>query len=193
MRRVGFGYLCFETLLSGRATAQFWGCAPARSNMTTLVPMTEAVFAAYVEESIHSYAEEKVVARLWSPAESIELSRKSFAELLPNGLATKDHYLFSIRDTTEAVTVGMLWIAAQERAGGRIAYIYDVSVRLEHQRKGYATRAFAALEEEVRRLGLSGIALNVFGHNAGAHSLYQKLGYRPTHINMYKAIGPIVG
>ena len=57
------------------------------------------------------------------------------------------------------------------------------------QRKGHAARALRALEGEMRALGLSGIALHVFGQNAAAHALYVQLGYLPTNINMFKAIG----
>ena len=89
--------------------------------------------------------------------------------------------------------VGMLWIAGLERAGQRIAYVYDISVRPEHRRKGHAASAFAALEGKVRELGLSGIALHVFGHNAGAVALYTKLGYQATNINMFKAVDPQAG
>ena len=56
------------------------------------------------------------------------------------------------------------------------------------QREGHALRAFVALEDEVRRLGLSGIALHVFGHNTGAQALYAKLGFHPTNISLYKPV-----
>jgi len=81
-----------------------------------------------------------------------------------------------------------LWFAVQTKFNARIAYVFDVSVRPERQREGHAYRAFLALEDEVRRRGLSGIALHVFGHNPGAQALYAKLGYRPTNINMYKPL-----
>ena len=51
-----------------------------------------------------------------------------------------------------------------------------------------AFRAFLAVEAEARRLGLAGIGLHVFGHNTGAQALYAKLGYVPTHINLYKPL-----
>jgi ribosomal protein S18 acetylase RimI-like enzyme len=70
----------------------------------------------------------------------------------------------------------------------RIAYIYDLAIDPAHQRRGHATRALRALEEEVHALGLAGIALHVFGHNVGAQTLYAKLGYEPTNINMYKPV-----
>lgn len=151
--------------------------------------MTESEFLAFAEEAVPAFAADKIASGHWSQDAALELSRKSFEELLPHGLASPDNFLFTIRDTANQANVGMVWIAVQERAGKRIAYVYDVTVQPEHQRKGHATRAFLALESEVRKLGLSGIALNVFGHNAGAHALYVKLGYQPTNINMFKAIG----
>ena len=45
-----------------------------------------------------------------------------------------------------------------------------------------------AAEAEVRRLGLYGIGLHVFGHNSGARLLYERLGYRTTNINMFKSL-----
>jgi hypothetical protein len=72
--------------------------------------------------------------------------------------------------------VGMLWFAAQERAGKHIAYVYDVYILTAHQRKGHATRAFAALDDLARERGLSGVALHVFGHNVGAQTLYPQAG-----------------
>jgi ribosomal protein S18 acetylase RimI-like enzyme len=150
--------------------------------------MTDGEFGAFSAEAIPAYAADKVTSGQWSKDEALELSRKSFDELLPLGLATPNNYLFTIRNSAEQISVGMLWIAVQDRGGKRIAYVYDVSVKPEHQREGYATRALSALEDKVRALGLSGIALHVFGHNAVAHALYVKLGYQPTNISMFKAI-----
>jgi ribosomal protein S18 acetylase RimI-like enzyme len=156
--------------------------------MTVLAPMTDVEYSAFVADSVPAYAADKVAAGQWSEADALDLAQKSFDELLPKGLRTPDNHLYSIRDAREGLGVGMVWIAAQDRAGQRIAYVYDVSVKPEHQRQGHATRAFLALEEEVHRLGLKGIALHVFGHNVAAQTLYRKLGYTPTNINMYKPI-----
>ena len=82
----------------------------------------------------------------------------------------------------------MLWFAVQEQAGRRVAYVYDVGIRPEYQRRGYATAAFTALEGETRARGLAGIGLHVFGHNPGARALYEKLGYEATNIHMFKKV-----
>ena len=57
-----------------------------------------------------------------------------------------------------------------------------------HRRQGHATKAFAALEQEVLALGLSGIGLHVFVHNSAAHALYVTLGYAATNITMFKVL-----
>ena len=67
---------------------------------------------------------------------------------------------------------------------------FDVSVWPKRQREGHAFRAFVDLEDEVRRLDLSGIALHVFGRNKGAQALYAKLGFQPTNISLFKPVGP---
>jgi ribosomal protein S18 acetylase RimI-like enzyme len=83
----------------------------------------------------------------------------------------------------------MVWFALKERAGTQIAHLYNIEISPGHQHQGHAQRALRALEKEVQRLGLSGIALHVFGHNTSAQALYTKLGYVPTNINMFKAVG----
>lgn len=154
--------------------------------------MSDAEYAAYAEESIPDYAAEKVASGQWTAEESLALAKRSFDELLPQGRHTPDHHLFTVLDG-QSVAVGMLWIAAQVRAGQRIAYVYDVGIKPEHRRKGHAAGAFMALESKARELGLSGVALHVFGHNLAAQALYAKLGYAPTNINMFKPLPRGVG
>ena len=157
--------------------------------VTMFVPMTEDEFAEYVEAAIPDYARDKVASGQWTEAESLSLSRKGYAELLPQGIRTPDHFLYTLRDAATDGKVGVLWYASQEQAGRRVAYVYDNLVYPEHQRQGHATRAFTLLEQEVRRRGLSGIALHVFGHNTGAKDLYEQIGFRATNISMFKAVG----
>jgi ribosomal protein S18 acetylase RimI-like enzyme len=158
--------------------------------MAVLVPMSEAEYAAFLADVVPAYAADKVLSGQWSQAESLDLSRQTFAELLPQGLATAENYLFSILDEAGEVRVGRIWMGVQERAGRRIACVNDLSIELEHRRQGHATRALLALEEHVRALGLSDIGLHVFGHNVAAQALYAKLGYAPTNINLFKVLGP---
>ena len=83
----------------------------------------------------------------------------------------------------------MLWFAVKEEFNSRIAYVFDIDIAQARRREGHAFRAFLALEAEVERLGLSGIALHVFGHNTSAQALYAKLGFRPTNVSLFKPVG----
>ena len=156
--------------------------------MPVLRPMTQAEYVAWLKETIPAYAADKVASGQWSEDESLQLSKKNLEELLPQGLTTPDNFLYTIEDS-DSNPVGVLWFAVQTRFNSRVAYVYDVEIWPHQRRKGHAYRAFCALEQEVRRLGLSGIALHVFGHNAEAQSLYAKLGFRPTNINLFKPVG----
>ena len=155
--------------------------------MKVLAPLDEGQFAAFIETAVADYAADKVSSGQWAEAQSLELSRKNFEELLPQGLDTPENYLFDVLDD-QGASVGTLWIGVKEYAGERAAYIYDIWISPPFRRRGHAKRALLAAEEEARKLGFSGIGLHVFGHNSGARALYEALGYCATNINMFKTL-----
>jgi ribosomal protein S18 acetylase RimI-like enzyme len=154
--------------------------------MTWLVPMIAAEFEAFIAEATSGYAADQVRAAQWTADEALALSRQSFDALLPQGLATPGNWLYSLVDDDQSV-VGVLWVAEQLRAGRPIAYVYNLRISPAHQRHGHASRALLALEAQLPAMGLSGIALHVFGHNAPATALYAKLGFEPTSIHLFKS------
>jgi RimJ/RimL family protein N-acetyltransferase len=156
--------------------------------MSVLVPMSESEYEAFVAALIPAYAGDKVAAGQWSEEEALELSRKMMAEILPQGIETPDHSFFTIRDVDGGTRVGILWIVRKLQAGEPIAHIYDIEIAPEHQRKGHATRALIALEEMARDLGVTGLALHVFGHNPGAQAMYARLGFEIKGVSMFKPL-----
>lgn len=160
---------------------------PLSRTMSTLRAMTSREYASWLAQAIAGYAEDKVASGQWSPSASLERSTKEHAELLPQGLSTQDNYLYSIVDRNDRA-VGALWFAVKTKFNAPIAYVYNIEVDPGHRRRGHAHRALVALEHEVRRLGLAGVALHVFGHNTAAQALYAKLGYTPTNISLYKSL-----
>lgn len=165
---------------------------PAPRAIPALRRMSEPEFTLWLARAIPVYAAEKVASGQWAETESLALSQEEHNKLLPQGLASPDNHLFSIVDTA-GEPVGTLWFAVKTRFSSRIAYVFDVSIFPDRRRQGHAHRALIALEAEVRRLGLAGIALHVFGHNAAARALYAGLGFQPTSINLYKPVGPAGG
>jgi ribosomal protein S18 acetylase RimI-like enzyme len=163
---------------------------PEGPKVEVIRPISDSEYAAWLAEVVPAYAADKVASGDWTEASAVERSRMEYESLLPQGKDTPGHYLLSIVGF-DGETVGTMWFAAKDEGKDRIAYVYDVTVSPAHQRQGHAFRAFLAVEAEARRLGLAGIGLHVFGHNTGAQALYAKLGFMPTHINLYKPLaGP---
>jgi ribosomal protein S18 acetylase RimI-like enzyme len=156
--------------------------------MTSLRRMGASEFSVWKEQAIPAYASDKVASGQWSHEASLDVSRREFEELLPNDHQTPDNHFFTILDE-HFNTVGTLWFAVKTKFSSRIAYVFDVQVFPQYQRKGHASGAFVALEVEVHKLGLTGIALHVFGHNIGARALYEELGFAPTNISLFKSVG----
>src|SRR5438552_14643823 len=103
--------------------------------MVRLEAMTEAEFQAFLEPAIAEYAAEHVKSGHWSPEESLEKSRKEYAQLLPDGLSSVDQHLFSIKDES-GTQVGVLWFAVRKKGDKRSAFIYDVRIDEVFQRRG---------------------------------------------------------
>ena len=156
--------------------------------MVRLVPMKATEYESYLAISIREYAEDKVQSGNWQPEEALERSTQDFQKLLPDGVATKDNYLYDIVDETLGLKVGMIWLARIMQGAKPIMFIYDFRVDKVQRRKGYGEQAMLAAEVQAKALGYDTIALHVFGFNHGARALYEKLGYEITNINMAKKL-----
>ena len=158
------------------------------SPQVQLVPMNQQEFAAHVENEIRGYAAAHVRAGNWSQTEAPARARAEFDQLLPKGVATPDHFLYTIRTNPGGERVGILWVAAKRDTQPPSAFIYDIEIDPAHQRRGFASDALRAAEQVAREQGLQKIALHVFGYNVGAIALYEKLGYVTTNRMMEKPL-----
>ncbi len=152
--------------------------------MIHLKLMSEGDFEAYLEVTIPDYAQEHVKGGRWTAEEALAAAQTEFDHLLPDGLATDNHYFYNIFADGETQPVGILWFAVKKDK----AFIYDVVIHDSFRRRGYATQAFLILEDKVRQLGLNTISLHVFGHNHAARALYKKLGYAETNVMISKTL-----
>lgn len=153
--------------------------------------MTNDEFMAYYSDAITSYAEMHVSSGSWPAEGALERAANEHAALLPNGLATPGHHLYTARDGDNRV--GMLWFAEQAFGNGQIAYVFNVEIDKELRGNGYGKAIIQALEAEVRTVGLDNIQLHVHGNNQVARSLYTKLGYIETNVIMSKLLDKLDG
>ena len=157
--------------------------------MLSLVPMTEADFATYLARAVRSYADDHIRAGDVLPEEALPRAQKDYDELLPEGLRSKNQFLFNL--THDALgAIGMLWFALKEHRDVKTAYLYDISIREDLRGRGFGRQALEVLEVELRERNVASIGLNVFGYNHAARALYEKMGYQITGMGMKKMLAP---
>ena len=156
--------------------------------MIHLVPMTAAEFDAFCDREVPAYASEKVINGTWPEHESLALAVAAFDELLPEGLLTKRHYFYTIRSVLTGEHLGDIWLADDAANFPRSGFIYGLHIVETHRRQGVAQAAMRAVEMVAQSLGFDTLRLHVFGRNREAISLYQKLGYAVTDLNMVKCL-----
>jgi GNAT superfamily N-acetyltransferase len=161
---------------------------PKGTNHVRFVELQDGPYREYKKNLVRHYAADKVRAGAWSQAEAEGRAARDVDGLLPEGPATRNHFLYSVRDDAMGVEVGTVWFALRDSGVGRSVWIYDIIIHDIFRRKGYASRTLDLVEERARDLGAKSVELHVFGHNRGARALYEKMGYNETSITMAKPI-----
>ncbi len=153
--------------------------------MIRLRLMTEAEFGVWRRASLEAYARERA-RNLGTPlGEQRAEAERQHAELLPDGQATPGHRFWAVTGESGEV-VGSLWVRVAN--DGTSAFIFAIDIDEPQRGKGYGTQTLAALEAELKALGVRRIGLNVFNDNVVAKHLYERQGYRTTNCNMVKDI-----
>ena len=147
--------------------------------------MTDVAYTAWRERSVRDYAAEHVRSGGWTAEEAPAKAEAQFAQILPDGRATKGQFLWTIRDAA-GTDAGILWVGTERRPG--YAFIYEIEIAADRRGEGLGTAAMLALEEWARDNSVDTIGLHVFGHNTGARQLYQRLDYVETNVQMEKRL-----
>lgn len=153
-----------------------------------LVPMTREQFAAYREGAERGYAEAILSSGSGTPEEADAKAAEDFGRLLPDGLDSEGQRLWTAVDDSLGEQVGMLWLGFRETSEGLSAFGFDLEVRHDLRRRGYATSIMQAAEQVCRELGVVRVGLQVFGDNPGAQALYERMGFEVTSTQMAKRL-----
>jgi len=151
--------------------------------MITLEPIEQEDFERFLESEIRGYAEDHVRNGNWPAEGAIERSRKEFEALLPNGIHSRDQYLWSIVDL-ENNKIGMLWVQVKDQK----AFLYDFIIDEAFRGNGYGKQALIAMDEKLKSMNVESVGLHVFGDNIRAQELYKKMGFQITGIHMKKEL-----
>ena len=151
-----------------------------------LEPMTQEQYELWLPDAIEGYARQTSESGLMSIDAARESAVDQFEALLPDDLATAGHHVLMAYD--EEQIVGVFWLRIRDEWGIRRAFIFDIEVDESRRGHGYGRAIMTAGEAYARGQGASTMALNVFSQNDVARSLYDKLGYLVTNVNMQKEL-----
>ena len=167
--------------------------SPQDTENVRLIELDDAPYREYIKHLVRDYAADKVLDGVWSKSEAESRAAMDVDGLLPEGPATRNHFLYSVRDESTGADVGTVWFALRDSGVGRSVWIYDIIIHENFRRRGYASRTLEIVEDRARELGARSVELHVFGHNHRARALYEKVGFNETSITMAKPIHPEQG
>jgi ribosomal protein S18 acetylase RimI-like enzyme len=137
-------------------------------------PMTDAEFGEWRAEAERGYAASITESGSMLPGEATAAAAAQTDQLLPNGLSTANHTFLCLCAGEEVVATN--WIGHHYEPG--VSWVYAVEVHEAHRGKGYGRAAMVLGERAALDAGDKHLALNVFGQNRVAISLYNAMGYR---------------
>jgi ribosomal protein S18 acetylase RimI-like enzyme len=149
--------------------------------MVKLEPLHQEDFERFLERGIREYAEDHVRNGNWHAEGALERARKEFEHYLPDGIHSKDQYLWSLV-AEEGNKIGLLWVQVKDQK----AFIFDFLIDEAFRGKGFGKQALRALDETLKSMNVESVGLHVFGDNITAQELYKKVGFKITGIHMKK-------
>jgi GNAT superfamily N-acetyltransferase len=152
-----------------------------------LTLMTGHELDEYLLRAVDGYQRQRVEFGGETGAQARAAADRDFAELFPGGEPGPNQFLFIARDPN-GERVGVLWVCQRARVDLMTTFVYDIEVDPEHRRQGWGRAIMAAAEDWARESGSVQVALNVFGGNTAARSLYSKIGYTERAVIMAKDV-----
>jgi GNAT superfamily N-acetyltransferase len=148
--------------------------------------MRDDEFAAWLPVMRDRFAEDMVRDADLDPERAKSKAADDVERLFPGGKPSPEQLVFVVEADGEPV--GDLWLVERDDAFQRCLFVFDIHLDESARGKGYGRAAMTFAEEEARRRGHDSVALNVFGANDVARSLYRSLGYRENAVAMSKKL-----
>lgn len=156
--------------------------------MIQLRKMKGDEFSEYVSYFVQDYAAEISSNYDVDMVTALAKAEGAVKEELAQGVDTPDQVLLcAIAEIDQNDSpVGYLWCTPNIK--DQTIFISDFFILPQHRGKGYGLSALIAFEKTYLNTGYGEIRLRVAADNQMAERLYLRAGYRPTGINMRKAI-----
>jgi ribosomal protein S18 acetylase RimI-like enzyme len=155
---------------------------------TTLRPMNAERLPAWLAESTRQFIEE-LVATGRTREDATQHAAKSMEPAFPGGQPAPGHGVFDVIGD-DGDCVGYLWVGPDTSDDPGAWWVWDIEIDGDQRGHGYGRAAMLLGEDYARQHGAKTLGLNVFGSNSVARSLYEKLGYETTQLQMRKFLTP---
>jgi len=117
--------------------------------MLELKPMNQEIYNHYISSSKQNYAKELTKSRGIDIDEAIQLTNKEFDALLPDGLKSKNQYLYTIVND-ENKNIGIMWFSLDSKHGDNEIFLCDIEIKKEFRGKRYGYKSMNLLESKIR-------------------------------------------
>ena len=153
--------------------------------MIELNKMTEDEFRMIMNISAGSHINELMKEEGLSYEDAVKETENELAEMLPDGIDTKDNYLMTIKRTSDNKTVGFIWTLHEYNEDVKQSFICDFLIYETYRRQGYGTEALFSAEKYAKENGCAESVLFVNESNIPAVMLYEKCGYTELRKHTY--------
>jgi len=150
--------------------------------------MTWDDFDAWAPRSVRDLAAGRVAAGLQDPEGALAFAEDVLLGLLPDGLATPLHHLWSVRWGPADEAVGHLWLRVRPTGREIEAYVLDIGIDPALRGRGLGRATMLAAERAAGDLAATVARLTVLAHNTRARRLYESLGYTVAEVTATKRL-----
>jgi ribosomal protein S18 acetylase RimI-like enzyme len=153
--------------------------------MVKLESKTSEQLASWLPGKMEEYVAERVKAGENADVAQ-SMSEAQFAQLFPGGTPADGQYVMDVVD--DEVVVGTLWMGRPFSGDGDTWFIFDIEIAKDARGRGLGRATMEVAEAWTRERGGTRVALNVFGPNLIARSLYDSMGYEVLATSMFKDV-----
>lgn len=116
------------------------------------------------------------------------LAERMLSVELPEGLSTKNNFLYCLQLSDEPEAVGAMWYQMLDHGGELHAFLIDLHLDEPYRGDGRPEQALSLFEQRVMKTGVQAIHVRLFAHNGRLRTLLQKAGYLPSELKMSRRL-----
>ncbi|UTC74203.1 GNAT family N-acetyltransferase [Treponema sp. OMZ 792] len=144
--------------------------------MILLEKINENSYKLIKQNMIKNLAEALIQTKKAKALTAIDLAEKELNNILTEGIKTKNHNLYIIKNNSQKI--GYLWYFIITHNKATFPFVMDINIDEKYKNKGYGKQTMILLEKEIINLGYNKIRLHVLLSNTIAYNMYKHLNYK---------------